>query len=63
MILLAPDQAAEFLGLSPATLADWRWQRKGPPWIRLSRGAVRYDKEALENWLRSKTVTEIPKAS
>ena len=63
MTLLTPEQAAEFLSLSPATLADWRWQRKGPPWIPISRGCVRYSKEALEEWLRLRTINEIPQAS
>lgn len=63
MILLTTEQAAEFLGLQPCTLADWRWQRKGPPWIPLSRGCVRYDQAALEDWLRAKMVRELPEAS
>ena len=63
MILLNTDQAAEFLGLRSCTLNDWRWKRIGPPWIRISRGCVRYDRATLETWLDSKTVYEIPKAS
>ena len=63
MTLLDTDQAAEFLRLKPSTLVDWRWQRKGPPWIRISRGSVRYSQEALESWVNSKTVEELPQAS
>lgn len=63
VILLKTEQAATFLGLQPCTLNDWRWQRKGPPFMRLSRGCVRYDQAALESWVQSKTVFEIPEAS
>ena len=63
MILLTPDDAAEFLSLATTTLADWRWQRKGPPWIPISRGCVRYSKEALEAWLERRTIVEIKRAA
>lgn len=62
-VLLKTEQAAELLGLRPCTLADWRWQRKGPPWVQISRGCVRYRQEALEEWLERHTVHEIPEAT
>lgn len=57
---LSTKEAAAYLGLEPCTLADWRWRRKGPPWIPVSRGCVRYDLEVLNRWLDSRTVHEIP---
>lgn len=57
---LKPEQVAELLGLRPCTLADWRWQRKGPPWIQVSRGCVRYDQDEVEAWLASRTIRELP---
>lgn len=60
MVLLNTEEAASYLGLKPGTLMDWRWQRTGPPWIRVSRGCVRYDQDALDKWLVSRTVKEIP---
>lgn len=63
MILLNTDQAAEFFGLQPCTLNDWRWQRKGPPLISISRGCVRYDQATLEKWVASKTIYKIPRVS
>jgi len=57
---LTTEQAADLLVLSPDTLVDWRWQRKGPPWISISRGCVRYDERALEKWLEARTIHEIP---
>lgn len=46
--------AAAMLGLSPATLANWRVQGRGPSHIKLSpgkRGAVRYMRSDIEAWL------------
>lgn len=60
MILLTTEDAAAYLGLRPGTLMDWRWQRTGPPWIRISRGCVRYDQTALDSWLALRVVHEIP---
>lgn len=57
---LTTNQAAALLNLSPCTLVDWRWQRKGPPWVQVSRGCIRYDQESLESWLQSRTIYEIP---
>ena len=35
-------QAAEMLGVRPATLRGWKAQRLGPPFIQLSPRCVRY---------------------
>ena len=59
-VYLTTEQVAEMLNLSPCTLADWRWQRKGPPWIPVTRGCVRYDQAALEAWIENRTIHEIP---
>lgn len=58
-VYLTTEQAAEILGVSPCTLADWRWKRKGPPWVPLSRKCVRYEQAALEKWMESRTVHEL----
>jgi predicted DNA-binding transcriptional regulator AlpA len=63
MRLLTTDQAAAIVGLSAATLEDWRWQKLGPPYIKISRSCVRYDEAALYAWLKTRTVYELPKAS
>ena len=44
------ETTAEYLGLSPATLQMWRYQRRGPPFIRVSRGCVRYKPSAVQKW-------------
>jgi len=58
---LNTEQAAAYLGLKPCTLADWRWRRQGPPWIKLSPGCVRYDLELLDQWLTARTIEAIPR--
>lgn len=54
--LLTPRQAAEFLGVPEGTLAQWRSQRRGPPYIKLEARLVRYRAADLETWLSDRTV-------
>lgn len=59
-LLLTPKQAAELLGIPEGTLAQWRSQRRGPPYIKLESRLVRYRCSDLEEWLESQTVqTEV----
>ncbi len=51
--LLSTDEAAEFLGLSPHTLAKWRVTGMGPPFQALGRRCL-YDPEALRRWAASR---------
>lgn len=48
--LLTPKQVAEWLGVSPQSLADWRYQRTGPAFTRLGR-MVRYERVACEAFI------------
>ena len=44
--------AAKFIGVSPGTLQNWRWKRKGPRYIsRKACGRVLYRMEDLREWL------------
>jgi excisionase family DNA binding protein len=56
--LLTPEQAAEFTGLALDTLAQWRSQRKGPPYIKLGR-AVRYRADDLEKYFAAHTIVPL----
>ena len=50
--LFSPVDAAEFLSVSPRTLATWRYRGGGPKFIPLSARCVRYrlsDLEAFAN--------------
>jgi hypothetical protein len=52
--LLTTIEVAEILRKKPDTLAKWRKQGVGPPFI-LIEGTVRYDKGDLMVWLRDNT--------
>lgn len=56
--LISPAVAAVELGVSEKTLAKWRCNGKGPPYIRLAHDCVRYDKDAVRNW-RSQQLTTV----
>jgi predicted DNA-binding transcriptional regulator AlpA len=58
-IYLTAAQAAEIVQLSAGTLENWRYARKGPPWVKVG-GSVRYEESALYAWLDAQTVSEIP---
>lgn len=59
---LTPEQLADRLGLSKATLAMWRVRGEGPRFLKFGRtqqARVRYPESAIEEWeigsLRSNT--------
>ena len=53
--LLTPREVAEFLKVSTSTLADWRYKRTGPSYVRQGR-VVRYPADALATWINARTV-------
>jgi hypothetical protein len=54
--LLTAEAVAAITGLSIETLAQWRSQRKGIPFIKLSRNVVRYQQGALDDFLAQRIV-------
>lgn len=51
---LSPKEAADYLGYAPQTLAGWRFQGRGPRYLKLGggkRGKIRYRLEDLDNYL------------
>jgi transposase len=48
---LTTRQAAEISGISPGTLANWRYRREGPPYYKLRRKKVLYEREEFMEWL------------
>lgn len=54
MILFNTREAAEVLGLKPATLEVWRWVGRGPRYVKAGR-CVRYRQEDLEEYISSRT--------
>jgi predicted site-specific integrase-resolvase len=47
--LVRPQEAARFLGFSAKTLANWRYEGKGPKWVRRG-GRIFYEYAALKAW-------------
>jgi predicted DNA-binding transcriptional regulator AlpA len=54
--LLTTEDVAELTGLSVETLAQWRSQRKGIPYLKISRNCVRYRQGDLDGWLSERIV-------
>lgn len=55
---LRPMQAAEYLGLAPGTLANWRTRRIGPTFSKLG-ALILYRREDLDRWVeRGRQSTE-----
>ena len=54
--LLTPKEAAEQTGLSVETLAQWRSQGRGMPYVKISRNCVRYRQCDLDGWLAKRIV-------
>lgn len=53
--LFNEQTTAEFLGVTLASLRKWRWEKRGPAFIKLGR-LIRYRKADLEAWLDRQTV-------
>ena len=44
------EELAKRWGLTPATLRNWRTQKKGPAFVKLGGTSVRYAAEVVEGW-------------
>jgi excisionase family DNA binding protein len=53
---VSPAEAARRLGLKEGTLANWRWQRRGPRFLRVGR-RVRYRLADIAAWIEAQTRT------
>lgn len=54
--LLTTEDVAELTGLSIETLAQWRSQKRGIPYVKISRNCVRYRQSDLDGWLLERIV-------
>jgi predicted DNA-binding transcriptional regulator AlpA len=54
--LLEAAEVAAITGLSIETLAQWRSQRKGIPFVKISRNVVRYRQDDLDAFLNARIV-------
>ena len=57
--LLTPSEVAQITGLSIETLAQWRSQRRGIPFVKVSRNCVRYRQSDLDRWLEEHIVSVV----
>lgn len=53
--LLTAEQLAAELGVSPKTLPQWRFKRKGPAYVKVGL-LVRYRRSDVDAWLEAQTV-------
>lgn len=53
--LVAPDEVAAYLGISPDTMKDYRQQGRGPRYTRVGK-LVRYRLADVDEWLARHTV-------
>jgi len=53
--LLKADEVAVKLKVSEPTLRLWRSKGKGPKFIKMSKGIIRYSPSDIEDYLKSKT--------
>lgn len=51
-------QAGEYLGISPNTLRIWRGEKKGPIYHKIDK-SVRYSREELDVWMKSRQTLTI----
>ena len=60
--LLTAEDVAEITGLSVETLAQWRSQKRGIPYVKISHNCVRYRQSDLDGWLAERIVRtdEVP---
>ena len=49
--LLNQGQAASLIGVSERTLECWRCRGGGPPFVKISRRAVRYRRQDIDQWV------------
>lgn len=54
--LLTAEDVATITGLSVETLAQWRSQKRGIPYLKISRNCVRYRRCDLDGWLSERIV-------
>jgi hypothetical protein len=52
--LLVERELASAINIAQGTLRNWRVSGKGPPWVALSRRAIRYRRSDVEQWLMAR---------
>ena len=50
-------QTAKYLNLSKKSLQRWRFNRQGPPYVKLNGKTIRYRREDLDQWMKDRLVS------
>ena len=63
VVLVSAKRAADILGVSPRTLANWRWRggNWGPPYVKIGR-SVRYSFSEIVNWIEENSFSSTSEA-
>ena len=59
--LMTPRELSSYLGVPSGTLANWRYQGHGPPFVKVGR-QVRYRTDDLDRWLRAEGTEDLSSA-
>lgn len=51
--LLNETEAAAFLGVKRPTMANWRWKKTGPIWVKIGSKLVRYRRADLLSFVEA----------
>ena len=54
---LSETQTAKYLNISKKSLQRWRFNRQGPPYVKLNMKTIRYRREDLDQWMKERIVT------
>lgn len=60
--LPGPADVAEYLGITVANLARWRWEGSGPPYRRVGR-LIRYRWDEVDQWVEAQAFLTTPEAA
>ena len=55
--LISPNEAAQWLGVKPEVLAQWRYRGIGPAFVRFNERSVRYRPTVIREWVASRETT------
>jgi excisionase family DNA binding protein len=59
--ILRTAEAAAFLNVQPSTLEQWRWNGKGPRFVKIGR-SVRYRQSDLDDFLEARVFSSTTEA-
>ena len=62
MVLMSIEELAEYLGESKRTIYRYIQSGDCPPYIRLTKKNIKFDKKDVDTWLESKKINPAKKA-